>query len=202
MIVKVFPNGPLSVNTYFLGDNQKSIIIDPGHDVKNILSMCRDKEIEISMVWLTHGHLDHIAGVAEVVSFSPSCSVKLHKEDLKMAQSLKMQAQMLMMECPAEFEIDDVLSAPTTFETSIGKVDVVHIGGHSAGSICYVIDSMIFSGDTLFNFAVGRTDLLGSTSNRELINNINNRLIKVYDDETIVFVDGEEKNIKFNYGFV
>lgn len=198
MKVEVFPNGPLSVNSYLLYKNRFAVIIDPGHDLKVLLDRCSSMNLEVKAVLLTHGHLDHIAGVAQVLRIYPKCSVKIDRNDLEMACAIEMQSQMLMMDCPDSFEIDEVLDSPCRLDTEIGEIDVVRISGHSSGSVCYIIDNTIFSGDTLFNFAVGRTDLLGSTSNRELIENINNKLIKKFSDTTRVFPGhGPETTIGF-----
>lgn len=198
MKVETFPNGPLSVNSYLLYKNRVAVVIDPGHDLAGLINRCKSINLEVQAVLLTHGHLDHIAGVAQVLEKYPKCSVKIDRNDLEMAGALKMQAQMLMMDCPDGFEIDDVLDTPCKLNTELGEFEVVRISGHSSGSVCFIIDNMIFSGDTLFNFAVGRTDLLGSTSNKELIENINNKLIKKFGDTTRVFPGhGPETTIGF-----
>jgi hydroxyacylglutathione hydrolase len=184
--IEVFVNGPLKVNTYLIYNDHYGIIIDPGSMLKDLNDFIRINAIEVEAILLTHGHLDHVAGAPYYKAITNS-DIYLHMNDLDLIDKLDLQADYLMMSKPDAFKINKHVNDLDTLLFKTATVEVVHIGGHTAGSVAFICDESIFAGDTLFNYTVGRTDLLGSTTHNELITNIKNKILSKYDSSMIVF---------------
>lgn len=187
MIIKTFVNGPLSVNTYLVRKDSVTIAIDPGHDMSEVLLYLSEEGVNLDLILLTHGHIDHVAGVATLKEAFPDAPVWIHKGDVGMAKDLPMQSRMLGMATVPSFEIDRILDKEDKLEFNGVEFELIYISGHSEGSICYRFDEHIFSGDTLFNFSVGRTDLMGSTTHQELIGNIKKKLYDPFEESYLVY---------------
>ncbi len=149
-------SGPLRVNSYFLVNNEKqAIVIDSGENYKKIKQTEQELGVKINAVLLTHAHFDH-AGNAK----------KLQDDGAKIYVS-KLDAPKLLNEDNLGSDFGrkfDYLTADFTF----GDGDVLNIcdfeikviatPGHTDGSVCFLIGNALFTGDTLFNGSVGRTD--------------------------------------------
>lgn len=162
-------SGPLRVNTYFLvNDDNQAIVIDGGENYKKVKQTESDFGFTIKAVLLTHAHFDH-AGNAK----------KLQDDGAKVYIS-KLDAPKLLNEDNLSGDFGrkfDYLTADFTFSDGdlldvCGiKIKVIATPGHTDGSVCFVVDNAIFTGDTLFDGSVGRTDF--KTGNRQdMINSI------------------------------
>lgn len=142
----------------------RCIIVDLGGDADYLMSFLKMNKLKLTKILLTHGHFDHIGGVEEVRSLT-GAEVFVHVNDSEMLTSEKYSLASRMSYNPF---------IPVTLWTAVeedaiiqdGELSfkVIHTPGHSGGSVCYICDDVIFSGDTLFNCSIGRTDFLGSNS--------------------------------------
>ena len=149
-------SGPLRVNTYFLvNDDNQAIVIDGGENYKKVKQTETDFGFTIKAVLLTHAHFDH-AGNAK----------KLQDDGAKVYIS-KLDAPKLLNEDNLSSDFGrkfDYLTADYTFDDGdvldvCGiKIKVIATPGHTDGSVCFMVDNAIFTGDTLFDGSVGRTD--------------------------------------------
>ena len=152
--------GPFQENTYLVVDEttNRAVLIDPGAEPDEIISMVRDSGAELDAIWLTHAHLDHIGAVA-AVRREWSVPVHLHPEDLPLYERATNQAAMygLPFEQPENPDVEladgDVLAVGSL------RFDVLHTPGHSPGHVVFKHDDMVFGGDLLFAGSIGRTDL-------------------------------------------
>ncbi len=163
-------SGPLRVNSYFIVNEEtgEGFVIDSGENYKLIKQTEEKYHFSIKAVLLTHAHFDH-AGNAK----------KLQDDGAKIYIS-KIDAKKLLNEDNLSVDFGrkfDYLTADYMFNDNevlnICGVDVrvLFTPGHTDGSVCFIIDKMIFSGDTLFLESVGRTDF--KTGNRnELITSV------------------------------
>ncbi len=161
MIVEVIKEN--YCNTYFVGNEKEFIIIDPSIDIRSIEFMIKKKFSGslLKGIFLTHGHFDHICTLP-LINKKFDVPVFVHKNDLSKINDINLS-------CATYFgvtklnEISNLrkLQEVTSYETF--KIKMIHTPGHTNGSVCYLIDDYLFSGDTLFNNAVGRTDLLTSS---------------------------------------
>lgn len=162
-------SGPLRVNTYFLvGDDNKAIVIDSGENYKKVKQVESECGFKIEAVLLTHAHFDH-AGNAKKLQ-DDGAKIFVSENDAKKL----LNDDNLSKDFGRAF---DYLTADYTFsdgeELNICgiKIKVIATPGHTDGSVCFLIENMLFTGDTLFLESVGRTDF--KTGNRrELVASI------------------------------
>lgn len=156
MIIKYvyIPNG--YTNCYILADEKTkaAAIIDPGENVPEIKELVKKDKLDVRAIFLTHGHYDHVGGVAALRKRYKDIPVYLHPEDAGKDTEL-MPTRALD---PVTFWRDgDVVM--------VGElpVEVLHTPGHSAGSVTLRCQDVLFTGDTLFTQSVGRTDFPGGS---------------------------------------
>lgn len=166
MKIHVLELGVLGANCYLLDNEEKNCIaIDIGGSFATVSDYLDKHELNLSAIFLTHGHFDHIAGVQAAVDRF-GCPVYIHEEDAAM---LSDNEENLAASCG--IRISTVTNAKIiTFKNndvfSISGIDlkIMHTPGHSPGSSCILCENYIFSGDTLFCESIGRTDFPGSDS--------------------------------------
>ncbi len=155
MNVKTIIVGPLDTNAYLVEVDGKGIIIDPGFEADRILETAKKLSVKISAILLTHGHYDHIGGVAEIVR-KTSAKVYISEKDFALANSYKNLG--FSFGCTTEKFDADVFVSEGEYDVDGIAVKVVETPGHTAGGVCYLIDGALFAGDTLFRASYGRTD--------------------------------------------
>ena len=180
-------NGPFMVNTYLVykENTMKGFIIDPGSDIGPLLDHCDGNRITVESIIATHTHIDHIAGVGEVqrrYGIPFYCSER-EKDFIK---NVSVQARMFGVKDPGIPEIDRFLPDSGSMTLSGFELQLFHTPGHSPGSLSFYNreNSIVFSGDALFNMSIGRTDLPGG-SYEELIRSIEERLFTLPDETTV-----------------
>ena len=185
MIVKKLVVGPFASNCYILGSesNKEGMIIDPGAETKEILNKVKDLGLDIKLIGLTHGHIDHVGALKEIKE-ATGADIAIHAND---AQSL--QGQSLAMVFGLSFQTppppDRLLKGGDSIDVGDLHFLVLHTPGHTPGGICLLGEGVVFSGDTLFNFGIGRFDMPGG-SGSQLMNSIHTKLM-VLPDNTIVY---------------
>jgi len=196
MILKRFVAGPIEANNYLIMDEntKEAVLIDCSEKSDEILKTISDLGAKIKYILLTHGHFDHVLGVNEMKE-ALCTEVLIHKNDVVQLQNVNGILSVFGMDGMQVPEYDGFVEDEQ--ELSIGdlKIKVIHTPGHTEGCVCYFIDGMLFSGDTLFRESVGRTDLMGGNF-ETLLNSIKNILFKL-DDNTVVYPGhGPETTIK------
>jgi glyoxylase-like metal-dependent hydrolase (beta-lactamase superfamily II) len=163
--IVALPNGQFAENCYLIADRKagEAVIIDPGEDSAKFLSELNARRWALRAIWLTHAHIDHVMGVG-AVHRATGAPIYLHPLDLPLYNALPQYGAWVGMQVdpppPPQFE----LRAGENLR--IGEFDftVRFTPGHSAGSVSFLGQGMIFGGDVLFNGSVGRTDLPGGDS--------------------------------------
>jgi len=185
VILKRLAVGPFASNCYIVGSesNKEGMIIDPGDETEVILKNVKDLGLDIKSIVLTHGHIDHIGAVKEVKE-ATGAEVAIHADDAQALQENSVSA-MFGLSYPTPLPADRLLNGGDSIDIGDLHFLVVHTPGHSPGGICLVGEGMVFSGDTLFNYGIGRYDLPGGSYN-QLMNSIHTRLT-VLPDNTIVY---------------
>ena len=196
MILKRLEVGPFASNCYIVGseDSKEGIIIDPGDEAGRILKEVKDSDLDIKSIVLTHGHSDHTAALKEVKE-AIGAQIAIHTDDVG---TLKQKLLGIFM--GAGFKSppppDRLLSDGDVISVSGLELKVIHTPGHSRGSICLLGDGILFSGDTLFNGGIGRSDLPGSGGNhQQLIKSIHSRLLVLDDDVKVCPGHGPDTTI-------
>lgn len=185
MILNKLVVGPLESNCYIVGfeSNREGMIIDPGAEPEAILNQVNDLELDIKFIVLTHGHIDHIGAVTEVKE-ATGAEVAIHADD---AESLHGQSLSTLfgLSFPTPPPPDRLLKGGDSLDIGSLHFLVLHTPGHTPGGICLFGQGVVFSGDTLFNYGIGRADLPGS-SYSQLMNSLHTKLM-VLPDDTLVY---------------
>jgi len=199
-VVVTLTNGAFVENCYLVADpaSRDAVLIDPGEEADRFLARLRVEGWTLRAVWLTHAHLDHVAGVAAVRAAAPEVPVWLHPADRRLYDRAPDQARAfgLTLDAPPPPDHEFVEGVPA--RVGAFAFDVVHAPGHSPGSVCLAGHGMAFVGDVLFAGSVGRTDLPGGDA-AALLASIRRKLFAL-PDATVVYAGhgppttiGEEK---------
>ncbi len=166
MRVKTLIVGELSENCHILIDNRGDcLIFDPGDEAERIIGEIKSQNLSPKAVLLTHGHFDHIMATNSIKKefnipvIIGECDEEMLSDDLKNASAL------------IGFHVDKIIADKKVNDNEVidigsFRIKVISTPGHSKGSVCYVIDNLMFSGDTLFKNSVGRSDLFGGNAMR------------------------------------
>lgn len=187
IIIKQIPVEPFQVLTYLVACPQShdAVIIDPAGDEDKLLALIEAKKFRAKYILNTHGHADHVLGNQKLKSLLriPVC---MHEADDKFFSDPVIREKSLheLGFLPSD-TVDIKLKDGDELEVGTLNIKVIHTPGHTPGSVCYFTDGHIFTGDTLFVGAAGRTDLTGGSLNM-LIESIEKKLI-VLPKRTIVW---------------
>jgi hydroxyacylglutathione hydrolase len=190
MIIHTFILGAYETNCYCLRDNESAkdcIIIDAGLDADKLINALEEKNMNPVALILTHGHIDHIAGVNSMREKFPGMNVYIHKLDADMLTE-PMNNLSFMTGTPFKTEPADYIVEENNFIELAGiKLKVLHTPGHTPGGISLYSkeQGVVFVGDALFADSVGRADFPGGSMN-QLINCIKEKLLTL-PEETKVY---------------
>ena len=180
-------SGPLQVNTYFAYDEEtnKGFIVDPGGYDSRITDEINAANVELEYIILTHGHGDHIGGVEQFKVDFPNAKVVAHELEREMLQDARINSSMEIFMRPITIEADKYVRDKESLNVGNMEVTFLHTPGHTKGGMCISVDNVIFSGDTIFRYSIGRTDFYGGDF-RTLINSIKDRLFYFPDDTVLL----------------
>lgn len=193
MEIFTLANGPFMVNSFLVVNGQKAFIIDPGAGIRPILAKIQSEKLELEAIIATHGHIDHIDGV-NTVKKQYNVPFYVNSLDSELVQTVQMQARMFGVPDPGRITPDMELPARSELEAAGLKLDLFHTPGHSQGSVSILIDDVLFAGDTLFNFSIGRTDLPGGNY-AQLINSIRTKILILPDETRVLSGHGPETTV-------
>ena len=152
--------GELSTNCYIVASNENNaVLIDPGANAEKIIELLQEKGVILKKILLTHGHFDHIMAVADIIK-KINVPVYIHVMDKLKLTSIteNLYAYFPVSEPFNEINHSENLNDGDIIVQDELRFHVMHTPGHSSGSVCYICDDVIFSGDTLFKGSIGRTD--------------------------------------------
>ena len=188
MILKLLVVGPIASNCYIVGSesSKRGMIIDPGADAKLILKTVNDLGLTIPLIAVTHVHFDHI-GALRPVQEETGAEFALHEAEAE--AGLGVFSRMLSSMMGGSFsqlpKPGKLLKDGDTIGIDGLHFTVLHTPGHSPGGISLYGQGVVFSGDTLFNYGIGRTDFPGC-SYAQLMDSIENKLMTL-PDKTVVY---------------
>lgn len=189
--VKRYSLGPIQTNCYIVSNAEKQcIIFDPGEEGKRLVQQIESNGLTPLAIFLTHTHFDHI-GAVDVLREKYDIPLYVHEKEvswlsdpMKNGSGKYVALPNYVVSAPSD---DTIIRNEQTFEIETFKFDGVFTPGHSPGSISYIFkdDGFAIVGDTLFERSVGRTDLLGG-STEVLLHSIHSKLLTLPDD-TIIY---------------
>ncbi len=190
------------INTYIVYDPEEKecAIIDPGMSRKEefeaLDNFIKREGLKVTHLINTHLHIDHAIS-DNWVKEKYDVPVEAHKDDAILGQYLAQQAQMFGLRgIDVAVEIDRELNEGDIIKIGRGELKVIHVPGHSPGSICLYDkeDGFVIVGDTLFQGSIGRTDLMGG-NHRQLVDAIKNKLLTLPKETTVFSGHGDATTI-------
>lgn len=178
MIIKRIPAGIYAANCFLLmdEDTKEMAVIDPGGDSDDIIKAIESLKGKVKFILLTHGHVDHVGGVMDIKK-EYNVPFYINEEDQKLID----KGTYIYGNIP---KADGYLKDGDKIPLGKHTITVLETPGHTPGGVCFKVEDMVFTGDTLFKGSIGRTDLGGGDYDA-IINSINNKLVPL-DENTIV----------------
>ncbi|MFO0795025.1 MAG: MBL fold metallo-hydrolase [Candidatus Brocadiaceae bacterium] len=188
VIFETLTVGPLEVNCYVLGSekDKTAIIIDAGGDSDDILKILRKHTLTLKYLINTHAHFDHVGGIKQLQDMT-GAQFLLHEDEIPLLRSLNEQTNAFGLPKISMPQVDRPLKDGDKIVLGNETVVVIHTPGHSPGSICLLMENIVFTGDTLFAGSIGRTDLYGGSYDN-IIHSIKTRLFAL--DERVMAYPG------------
>lgn len=186
MKVEKFVTGIISTNCYLVinEDTKQAVIIDPAACPSYLMSHIKSEGLKIEAILLTHGHFDHIMGIDGFLS-EFDVPVYVHEEDADAMEDPVLN-QSSTYTSGYTFGKARYLRDRQTLELAGYTFQVIHTPGHTKGGCCYYVasENVLFSGDTLFQNSVGRTDFVNSSTS-DLVHSVREKLFLLPDDTMV-----------------
>jgi hydroxyacylglutathione hydrolase len=194
VIIKAIPAGIYDANCYIVMDEKTkdAVVLDPGGDGEMLERAIKDMGANVKSILLTHGHMDHVGGV-EYLSDKLNVPFYISKID---EEYMEKDNYVFGSIRNANGYLED------GNELSFGSLNIKVIAtpGHTKGGLCFLIEDKLFTGDTLFQGSIGRTDFIGG-SFPEIINSIKTKLLPLGDEIEVYPGHGPKSSIGYEKGY-
>lgn len=159
--------------TYIFGSEKthQAAVVDPSSNISEILRVAKEHNLAIELIFATHEHSDHTAGIMSLAE-KTGAKVVAHTGDAQSLQRRHIRVDM-QVEDGRELKLGDI------------DIRIIHTPGHTPGSMCLLVDGKLLTGDTLFVGNCGRTDLSGG-STKQMFESLHKKL-KTLDDDIEVY---------------
>jgi len=186
---RIIPVTPFQQNCTLLWceATKRAVVIDPGGDVPDIARAIAQAGVTVEKIWLTHGHIDHAGGAAELKATLNVPIEGPHRNDLFLLQNVVESARMFGIPNAANVTPDRWLEGGDQVHVGELTFDILHCPGHSPGSVAFINagQKLAIVGDVLFAGSIGRTDFPRG-NHADLIRSIREKLWPLGDDVTFV----------------
>ena len=183
--IRVVPVTPFQQNCSVLWceNTREAAVVDPGGDLDDVLSVVDEEGLKLSRIFLTHAHVDHAAGTAELARRRGVPVEGPHISDRFLIQQLPQYTAMFGLGPAEAFEPSRWLQQGDRVRVGDVELAVLHCPGHTPGHVAYFDEPGRFAivGDVLFKGSIGRTDLPGG-DHETLIRSIRENLFPLGDD--------------------
>ena len=191
--------GEYETNCYVLRNNdaaQDCLVIDPGLEADELIEFLDEQKLNPVAVVLTHGHIDHIAGVAALRSRFPEIKVYIHNLDAEMLTEPNINLSAMTGSAFVTEAEDISLKERDIIDLAGVKLLVLHTPGHTPGGISLYSkeDRVVFVGDTLFADSVGRADFPGGSMS-QLLRSVREKLFTLPEETQVYPGHGPETTI-------
>ncbi|MBI3863671.1 MAG: MBL fold metallo-hydrolase [Planctomycetia bacterium] len=189
--IDVVVSPPFMENTWMIRreGRQDCLVIDPGFTPQAVMGILDEHKLVPAAILLTHGHVDHIAGNAELRRRWPELPILIGTGDAPMLTDARANLSLKGGPAVTSPPADRLLAEPDRVEMAGFVLEVLDLPGHSPGHIAYVLKTeephLVFGGDVLFQGSIGRCDLPGG-SQKLLVSGIRKKLFSLPDD-TVVY---------------
>jgi hydroxyacylglutathione hydrolase len=201
--IETFTLGPMENNTFLVynPETNQAAVVDPTFDSQKVAEEIFNREIDLTQIWLTHAHFDHVAGVKLFSQFSENVAIYLHPDDLDLYQSgggaAAFGLQMPVLPEPNHwFEHHQKLALGSEI------LEIRHTPGHTPGSVTIYSPSAqaALVGDLIFYEGVGRTDLEGGSSTK-LMRSIYTQIFNLPGETRLLSGHGPESSVAHEQQF-
>ena len=187
MILRALELSPFLTNCYIVGseETKEGMIIDPADNADVIMEDVRQLGLTIKLVVATHVHPDHVMALGQVLE-ETGAPFAVHRDEPAggVAGGVSRMVGLMMGSTKSPPRPDRTLKDGDVIEVGDLTFTVLHTPGHSPGGISLYGHGVVFVGDTLFNYSVGRTDFPGC-SHQTLIDSINSKLMNLPGDTEV-----------------
>lgn len=176
-------------------ETKEGFLIDPGDYAEKIIEVMKEKEVKLTAIYLTHGHLDHMMA-AERIKAEYKVPVYCHEAELAVLADPIQNLTSRFLRNGYVFTDAVGLQDGAEFTAAGFHIRLLHTPGHTPGGCCYYLteNGILFSGDTLFYHSIGNTEFPGGSMGT-LSRSIRERLYTL-PEKTIVYAGhGEETDI-------
>lgn len=176
----------MASNTYLVVDDiaKRAFIVDAGKFEQQLVDEAAKRELNVSHLFLTHGHGDHIGGVADYKKAFPELQVVAHEDEKEFLLDPKQNFSREIWDSEISIKADIYVKDQEKLIVGPFELTFIHTPGHTKGGMCILVDEVLFSGDTLFRQSIGRTDFPGGSFD-EIKNSINKKLFALPDDTDV-----------------
>lgn len=198
-------NGRWAENCYIISAENKALIIDPGGNLDTMHAYFKANKLSLSAIINTHAHFDHVASVADMTKIY-QCPFYLHSKDERLLKSANLYMNLFEGEAKIGIPVVDFYLDKIDNPLFIDgfEIKVLFTPGHTEGSVCFLIEDHLFTGDTLFKNTIGRIDLPGA--NKEKLKQSLLMLSRLNGDIILYPGHGEEttlgRELSFNERFI
>ncbi len=200
MKYRIIPVTPFQQNCSLIWceETQKAAVVDPGGDLEKILAAVEEEGVHLEKILLTHAHIDHAGGAAELSKRKSLPIIGPHKGDQFWIDGLVQQSKAFNFPACESFTPDQWLDDGDEVQVGKSVLKVIHCPGHTPGHVVFynAEDGVAIVGDVLFNGSIGRTDF-PQGSHQELIDSIKNKLFPLGGN--IEFIPGHGPGSTFGY---
>lgn len=190
--------GPFMTNTYILYNEEtmEGLVVDPSFSPEQYIKAIEEKKIHLTSIFLTHAHVDHMAGMNELRKAFPEARMYMDKRDRPFLRDPERNLSYMF---PTPTLVDDAdvwVKDGDEIETSGYTFQVIDTAGHTPGGISFYLkkEGIVFTGDSLFQGSIGRTDFPGG-SMKELTGSIRKNLFTLPDSTVVLSGHGEQTTI-------
>ena len=166
MNIKTLVVGMIRANCYLIWNDTACVLIDPGDDEQRIEAAVEQVGKPLKAILLTHGHFDHVGAVKALTKRYPQVPVMIGAEDEELLLEPERVYRGMLSSIPDKLHLqaDRLLADGDTIDISGMHFTVISTPGHTKGSVCYLYEDAVFSGDPLFRGTCGRCDFYGGNS--------------------------------------
>lgn len=180
IVIEQIPVGDYQVNTYLVAcpETKEGVLIDPAGEEQRLALLVQKEGLKLKYILNTHGHADHVDANQKLkeMFLVPVC---MHEADDNFFSDKNVRiVTSKELGLPPPEPADILFRDGDIFVVGNISIRILHTPGHTPGSCCFLVDGNLFTGDTLFVGAVGRTDLTGG-SLHTLLESLRQKIIKL-----------------------